>query len=230
MYSAYDGVHTFQIPAVVNGVDQSQVTWSSSDASMVSLATDPITGGTMITVNGAGTTTITAQIGDVCGTSVLTIDSATTDAWDAGYSRYHDGVAAELPPDAGGGGHGFNFNPQAACINCHNSDSTPTPGSPFTAVSHTPEQAGGFSDSDLKGIFLDGNVPDGGYFDSTIVPQEVWHSFHQWQMTDDEANGIIVYLRSLTPAPQSGTSNFGGHNYDGGHGGHYDAGNEGDAG
>ncbi len=42
MYSAYDGVHTFQVPAVVNGLDASQIaiSWSASDPSMVKLETD----------------------------------------------------------------------------------------------------------------------------------------------------------------------------------------------
>jgi hypothetical protein len=40
-------------------------------------------------------------------------------------------------------------------------------------------------------------------------------------MTPEQLTGIICYLRSLTPSPQNGTSNFGGHGgfYDGGHGG-----------
>ena len=225
MYSAYDGVHTFQIPAVVDGVNQSLVNWSVSDTTKASIATDPITGGAMITVMGAGTITVTANLSGVCGISTLTIDSATPDQWDAGYQRYHDGIA---PTDGGTGGGrgGFSFNPESQCIACHNPDATPTSGSPFTAVSHTPEQAGGFSDSDLIGIFTQGIVPDGGYFDDSIVPYEVWHNFHQWSMTTEEQQGIIVYLRSLTPAPQNGSANFGGHGggfYDGGRG-DYDGG------
>src|SRR5450631_3524366 len=39
MYSAFDGVHTFQVPAVVNGLDPTQIsiTWTASDPSMVKL-------------------------------------------------------------------------------------------------------------------------------------------------------------------------------------------------
>jgi len=50
-----------------------------------------------------------------------------------------------------------------------------------------------------------------------------WQSFHRWaDITTDVQPGIVVYLRSLTPIPQDGTSNFGG----GGHGGggHHDGG------
>jgi hypothetical protein len=51
---------------------------------------------------------------------------------------------------------------------------------------------------------------------------EQWSHLHQWtDITSDELPGIICYLRSLTPAPQNGTSNFGGgggHHHDGGFG------------
>ena len=45
MYSAYDGVHMFQLPAVVNGIDPTQVEidWSASDPSIVALEPDPTT-------------------------------------------------------------------------------------------------------------------------------------------------------------------------------------------
>ena len=34
--------------------------------------------------------------------------------------------------------------------------------------------------------------------------------FHQWQMSPQEAKGIVVYLRSLTPQVQTGMRAFGG--------------------
>jgi hypothetical protein len=77
-------------------------------------------------------------------------------------------------------------------------------------VSHTPEQIGGFSDDDLSKIIRQGQVPSGGYFDKTIVDQTTWSGFHQWQMTDEELRGLLVYLRGLAPKPQTGSANFGG--------------------
>jgi len=35
-------------------------------------------------------------------------------------------------------------------------------------------------------------VPAGGYFDTNIVSMDEWHSFHQWQMTDEE---LRIYLK-----------------------------------
>ncbi|HEY3819550.1 MAG TPA: hypothetical protein VGL81_20415 [Polyangiaceae bacterium] len=148
--------------------------------------------------------------------------------------------------DAGGfhtsdGGSFFEQDGGTACTNCHGPTATAM-NSPFNDVSHTPEQTGGFSDTDLQNIILNGEIPDGGYFDPTVLVKTCdggaactaqayaeWHSFHQWSdITMDELPGIICYLRALTPESQNGTSNFGGggggHHGDGGGGGHHDGG------
>lgn len=225
MYSAFDGTHTFQIPVIVNGFSASSVKWSASDPTAVTLTPDVNVGGAMITVRSAPTTpvTITANVGNLCGTSVLTIDSNTADDWTAGEQRYNNGV--DLRADAGRrfGGCDGGACADVACTNCHG----PTAAGPFSDVAHTPEQTGGFSDSDLEAIITRGEVPgwlctgtgfnatvttspDAGYYDSTIINYCRWQSFHAWAMTSSELSGIICYLRSLTPAPQQGSSNFGG--------------------
>jgi cytochrome c553 len=213
MYSAYDGVHTFQIPAIVDGLDASAVTWSASDPSKVDLAPDATFGGVMITTRSSGTVTIVATAGELCGTSLLTITSATPDDWSVGSARYNDGVVLRGLRPAGAPDAGRRAGPQdaappqeAACTNCHGD----TANGPFKTVAHTPEQIGGFSDDELKNIFTNAVVPDGGYFDTMIVAYRTWQGFHKWEMTDDEAKGMIIYLRSLTPAPQKGAANFGG--------------------
>ncbi len=108
-----------------------------------------------------------------------------------------------------------------ACTNCHGPTAT---NGPFKTVSHTPEQTGGFSDTDLANIILNGQVPEGGYFDpSVLMPgcdggptctaqaKGIWHYFHRWSdITPEELPGVIRYLRSLTPQSQTGMSNFGG--------------------
>ncbi len=218
MYSAYEPTHSYQIPAVVNGAaDPTTVVWSVSNPSLASIAADPVSGGVMITMTGSGSVTVTANANGVCGESTLDITPATPDEWDAGRARYNDGVviafcgprgcgdAGRPSPDAG------LTNNTAQCTNCHG----PTANGPYKTVAHTPEQAGGFSDAELIAIFTDGVVPDGGYFDSSIVSYARWQTFHKWSMSPDEQQGLVVYLRSLTPAPQTGSANFGGH-HDGG--------------
>lgn len=210
MYSATDGMHRFRIPAIVVGIDQTLITWTASDHNSVSLANDPTTGGVMITALAPATVTITAQAGDLCGSSVLTIASATPDDWMVGSERYNNGISYRPPSRRDAGlalADAAVSSTIPACTNCHGP--TATDGR-FRTVAHTPEQTGGYNDSQLDGIIRHGTVPDGGYFDPSIVPYAAWHAFHQWTLSDEELKGVIVYLRSLTPAPQTGASNFGG--------------------
>lgn len=253
MYSAYvtdnqsGQTLSFQVPAVVNDsvIDPSTVTWAASDTSVVSLATDPTTGGEMITVQKPGTVTIVAQIANGgCGTSTLTITPATYAQWQAGNGRYNNNVALDFRCLGGGtttrdGGPCPDAGP--ACTQCHGP--TANAGIGFNDVGHTPEQTGGFSDQDLIAIITTGTVPgcgtgstcptaDSGYFDPSIVSYSNWQQFHQWtDIQGDQAQAMVVYLRSLTPAPQGGSSDFGGH-YDGGHGdgGHHHDGGFGEGG
>jgi hypothetical protein len=247
MFSSYDGMHTFQVPAIVTGLAGSAISWSASDPSFVDMQPDASTGGVLITTRKAGVVDIIATAGTVCGVSKLTISQAEPDDWMAGDLRYNNGVvlvrpnrgnrdggfgdggfnrgdggANNGPRDGGGnngprdGGNGNNgLGPVAdggesdrlACTNCHG----PTANGPYKTVAHTPQQIGGFSDDQLKMIFS-GIWPtgSGNPFDATITSQRNWESFHKWEMTDDEAAGVIIYLRALTPTPQTGERNFGG--------------------
>jgi hypothetical protein len=215
MYTYWDGMHTFQIPAVAQGqgFQPTDVNWNVSDPNKVSIAPDPMTGGIMITVanqvpglalGGAAThVTVSAVVGGATASSDLTITPAVeADDWHDGALRYSNGIDARpINPDMGA------VDTMAACTNCHGPTGT---SGPFNDVSHTPEQIGGFSDADLDMIIRQGTVPAGGYFDTSIVSMDKWHSFHQWQMTDEELKGLLVYLRGLSPMPQKGTANFGG--------------------
>jgi hypothetical protein len=79
----------------------------------------------------------------------------------------------------------------------------------FKTVSHTPEQTGGFSDDQLIQIFTMAAIPMDGYFDQSVIPMFIWQFFHKWSdMTPDQAKGVVVYLRSLAPKPQTGTTDI----------------------
>jgi len=199
MYSAYDGVHQFKVPAVVDGINAGAVVWSAADPSLVDMAPDPTNGGVMLTMRKAGSTQIIATAGGLCGVASLTVTQASPNDWMDGSARYNDGVVLvngqppRGPGDAGAAGR------EAACTNCHGDTATMAA---FKTVSHTPTQTGGFSDDELIQIFTMGMVPTGGYFDETIVPYRQWQNFHRWSMTPEQAKGMIVYLRSLTPQNQ----------------------------
>ena len=237
MYSASipgSTMHSFQVPAVVTGVSGNNVVWSASDMTAVGLAPDSTTGGVMITVLKPGTVKIFANIGtDFCGSAPLNVTSATEDDWSAGNSRYNnqqglinpfarmgmggDGGMPMGPPPGGFKIPGPNDpsilepadgGPGPACTNCHGP--TATMGI-FKGIDHTPEQTAGFSDQELTDIIVNGIIPDGGYYDPSIIPLQYWQFFHKWRdLTPAQQKGIIVYLRSLTPVPQSGMTDFGG--------------------
>ena len=182
---------------------------------------------------------------------------------DGGYGHYDGGAFGDgglgdgghHHPDGGGGsgppadaGSFFEMEGGTACTNCHGA--TANTGIGFNDVAHTPEQIGGFSDTDLANIIIAGDVPDGGFLDPSVLDgltgtpcddagtfvspdwpacaqkaYKEWQAFHKWtDITTDELPGVICYLRSLAPAPQNGTSNFGGggdHHGDGGGGGRW---------
>ena len=193
MYSAYDGVHIFKVPVRVVGTDET-ATFTASDPNMVDI--EATRDGAMITTLAAGTVTISAAIGDRVGTSELFITDADPADYATGRSRYNNGVLAyDLSSTS------FKPYSDSACTNCHgilagNGD-----------IEHTPQQTGGYSDEQLITLYTMGKKPEG-------VPQRllsafVWGNLHKWEMTEEEAKGIAVYLRSLEPKSQ-GELDFGG--------------------
>lgn len=239
MYSGYDGVHTYQVPAVVDGVDPASVVWGASDPSMVQF--DPYVTGIMITTKKAGNVQIIATVTSggttKCGTAPLTITAFTSAEWDLGNARYNNMVPLSTTslltmfdasiPDGGldgsysydGGDSGTCMslpagfsnpfdNPPSACTNCHG----PVGNGQifgrmlFQDVSHTPEQTGGYSEAELTALYMTGTVPQGGYFDNSIICYPNWHAFHQWSdiNTTEGQKGMNAFLRSLTPQQQLG--------------------------
>ncbi len=209
MYSAFDGTNMYTIPAVVRG-SNGKVTWSA-DKRMVGMQVDPERSNeVLIQTLQAGNVVINVQSDDGrCGSALLFISQAAVSDWKIGSARYNDGMSLHLAAGAAPG----NMSPLEkggesgpACTSCHGETAT---NGPFTDVSHTPEQTGGFSDNDLLNIILRGDFPDGGFFDTSIVTYAGWHNFHRWaDITPDQQKGIITYLRSLTPRDQKGAVNF----------------------
>jgi hypothetical protein len=209
MYSASDGVHMFTIPAVVRG-SNGQVTWSA-DSRFVGMQVDSERPNeVLIQTLKAGNVLINVQSTDgKCGSAVLFISQAAASDWEIGNARYNNGQSVHLAAGATAGtGSPLEVGTMGgpACTNCHGETAT---NGPYTNVSHTPEQTGGFSDDDLLSIILRGNFPDGGFFDTKVANPIAWHNFHRWtDITPDQQRGIITYLRSLTPRNQRGSVNF----------------------
>jgi hypothetical protein len=256
MYSAFipgDSLRTFSIPAVVS--DGSSATWSLSDPTQAILKVESFvaggvtTPGVMITLKGTGGSSGPGSAGQVTvyaagsdGTrysAALNITPCTDDDWTTGSARYSRGLALHpAPPGANAPDSGYVQSDGGSfvvgqggtpCNTCH---SQIVKTGPYTDVAHTPEQTGGFSDTDLQNIIVNGQVPGGGYFDPAVIDPgctgagttlspdmpacasaayATFQGFHKWpDIASDEIPGMICYLRSLTPEGQKGTSNFGG--------------------
>lgn len=199
MYSGWDGVHMYQIPATVDNA--SAVHWAASDDAYVDLTPDPNGVDVMITTKKPGNVTIIATTNDAIGKVPLTIEPFSPDLWQTGMTRYVSGAQVTI----GGGVHGQGGK-DVACTSCHGS----------SAIEHTPEQTGGFTDDQLKNIFLHGMLPASDAANPFFGGAQNFMSFHTWDVADDnEANGLVAYLRSLKPMAQ-GQIDFGGRGGDGG--------------
>ncbi len=235
MYSGYDGTHTFQVPSFVVGMDPGTVTWGSSDPTMVNMQ-PYVRGIMITTMKAGDVTIIAqvgsmcgsaplhiAQFSPDDWTvgsarynngNPLTFNEDGSLPYDASFDGNFAGFDAgaladasncmDLPPSFT---NPFE-DPPAACTNCHGAGSNGKlfGMTLFSDVSHTPEQTGGFSEDELTNAVVNGTIPEGGYFDNSIICYPVWHQVHHWWdiATTAEQTGIRAYLRSLAPQEQFG--------------------------
>jgi hypothetical protein len=165
MYSAYDGVHTFQVPAHIDGTTIPLEGWEAIPSDAAIFEEDPeVEGGVLITVQAAvKQITIAASDSGIGGTAALFVTDGTEEQWIAGEGRYANGVEFDLnlmidftslldpnwsPPEP---------PPNLACNNCH------TTGAKYFEIQHTPTQIARYSDEDLRKILKEGTKPPGRY-------------------------------------------------------------------
>jgi hypothetical protein len=207
MYSAWNGLQTFKLPARVEGATVELSGWLAVPSSAVLFEEDPDSeaGGVMITVlESVPEITIAAMTSDMLlgGAATLHVLDATEQDWIDGEARYNNGVDYTLPMLSFIDLLDPNYMPpeapkDLACNNCH------TTGAKYFEIQHTPTQIGYISDADLKTIFTLAMKPAGVVW--SIIPENLQHlyaDFHTWEATDDQQDALIVYLRSLTPVVQ----------------------------
>jgi len=207
MYSAWNGVQTFKVPARVEGATVELSGWLAVPASAVMFEEDPdsMAGGVMITVlESVPEITIAAMTSDMLlgGAATLHVMDATEQDWIDGEARYNNGVDYTLPMLSFADLLDPNYVPpeapkDLACNNCH------TTGAKYFEIQHTPTQIAYISDDNLKIIFTMGMKPPGVVW--SLIPMDLQHlyaDFHTWEATDEQKDALIVYLRSLTPVVQ----------------------------
>jgi hypothetical protein len=227
MYSAYDGVHTYQLtPRVPRAsldradsdfIAASDLHWSV-DTDFVTLeAYDALPGAVLLTTKKAGQTGIRVSVTLADGTELderaqLQISSATDAEWQAGQMRYthgmkvswatleqpsNPGLSCALPADTIAA-----LPKDSDCASCHMT------ASPLRVPVFTPTQTAGFSNDQLIAIFCMRYLPADAMFITPFMKNTtpanatcLYRSFHTWQLTDEVMIGIVWVLRSLQPMP-----------------------------
>ena len=122
------------------------------------------------------------ETADAVGKSLLTVAAYTPQQWAAGQARYTSGGAS--------------------CLSCHDPAAAAEMATDSgRAVEHAPEQTGGFNDVQLRRVFMNGELPDSDANPLHISAMR-FAAFLKWQATDAEADGLVAFLRSLTPKSQ----------------------------
>jgi hypothetical protein len=212
MYSAYDGVHDYKLPASLKSstfdpksadpVIAESVKWHADEKFVTMEEYDQLAGGVMLTTKAPGTTLITAtaktRSGSLLkGRAMLMITDADPAQWDLGESRYNDDM-----PTGGTIGSSVLIPTDSSCATCHSSNGL--------AAEYTPQQTAGYSDEDLISIFSQGAMLMGSTFHSPVLKMlpmqqavQVYTQLHTWDIAPEVASGIVYKLRSLPPAPQA---------------------------
>ena len=219
MFSAYDGVHEYQVTATFSraalamGVDFSSVRWTIDDSIVTHENFDPIPGALLLTTKQAGSTQLRVRFTTVDGKqyrsmSTLTISKADADEWAKGDERYEHGRPLRLEPmpaqpadaeDSACGLSEADFKrlptlSTSACANCHD---------PANGVfdASTPLFTSFYDNDELIEMFSTGVAPlmrfRTPFMQSVSQPECVFRAFHTWNVTDEEKAGLVWKLRSM---------------------------------
>jgi hypothetical protein len=173
-YSGFDGTHTFQVPvAVYDGASDLVVTASDPSAVTITPAqlANPVSpdGLTdtgkyfLVTVQKAGTITLSAKSGGKTVTTTITAASYAADRYATGQARYASG--------------------SPACTDCHVNGQ---------AIDHSPAALATVDDAKVGTVITNGISPAG-------FPIQGVDGGHRWSVTAAELDGLVTYLRGLTP-------------------------------
>ena len=178
LYTGFDGTHTFVAPLAVYDSD-SDLTVTASDPAAVTIAPAKLTNPTSSdgTVDNGKYYFVTAK---KAGTVTLTASSkgrtttATLTITDYAADRYTTGQARY---NASGSGQ------DQPCTNCHAGGN---------AIDHSPATMAGADDQSIGVIITTGIKPP-------AIPITGVPGGHKWNVTAEQKDGLITYLRALEP-------------------------------
>lgn len=177
-YSGWDGTHAFQVPvAVYDGASDLQV--SADDPSSVTITPaalkNPVNADG-VTDNGKYFLVAVKKAGTITLTARSGGKSATTKIVVASYdaSRYAAGEARYTQSGTGS---------SQPCTNCHVNGQ---------AIDHSPAALATADDEKVGATITTGISPFG-------FPIQGVEGGHKWDVTDQERDGLVTYLRALSP-------------------------------
>jgi hypothetical protein len=207
IYSAYVPNREAQVPVTLKDASLRGMgaKFSSSDESIATV-TDTPTGG-LVTVKKAGTVSILVSLAGETGAAKLTITEFTEAQWMAGQARFSKSELAIKNPTGGAISalllrDPANRDANGACNTCHTAQAK------TLKIENTPTQIAGYSDDELITIFTKGAKPEGAT-QSSMVPSFAWGSFHTWDATDEEKQGLVAYLRTQAPKDNPAMIDYG---------------------
>jgi mono/diheme cytochrome c family protein len=194
VHAGHDGSRGFQVPVYTDLSHHvfGDPTWTSGDESVLTVeAVDPPPQyprrgvWAMITPRAPGQTTVSATIGVYTVSSPVIVAAYSPAQVAAGQERYTTSGAGD----------------RAACASCHQE-----PG----GADHSPTEMAFHDDEAILLVITAGRYPDLCITDDgdpctcdsagcTREPGYMLELTHEWNLTEDEADGIVPYLRSLPP-------------------------------
>jgi hypothetical protein len=186
VYTGRDGTHTFQVPVAVYDSD-SDLTVTASDPAGITIAktalknpvnADGVTDNGkyfLVTALRAGTYTLTATSKGRSTTASLTVTEYDPSRYAAGEARYNNGVTDK--------------SDTRACTTCHVQGA---------GIDHSPAALGTANDQEV-GVIITTGVKPGIGGPQVIKIKDEPGTQHKWSVTDTEKDGLITYLRGLTP-------------------------------
>ncbi len=172
VFSGFDGTHAYQVPVSVYGAKG--VKLLASDASKVTVeAAKVVAVAGAATDNGESFMVTVKGAGEVTLTATGEGKSASVTLTMTAYTaaRYAAGEKRYNTAAASG----------PACASCHSGDG---------AIDHSPTALAAASDVEVQAVITSGILREGNPIRGVV---------HKWQVTDDELDGLVTYLRALPP-------------------------------
>jgi hypothetical protein len=187
-FSGFDGEHTFVVPIAVYDADKDDLKVTLADPSAATVAQveleKPVNddgirdNGTYFFITIKKPTpaiTLSATSKGRTAEAKINVTTYDTNRWVTGDTRYRTGnTTANNPP----------------CMQCHSGGAS---------IDHSPATMASAPDNQIALIITSGIKPGPSYISTNCSSCDKPGQAHRWTVTDQERDGLITYLRSLTP-------------------------------